>query len=80
MEVKTTLRPEGVGRFVEKLSRFLEWYPVYRGRTVYGAVAYLEGGDSVTAYAERRGLFVIRAAGNSARIVNAEDFEPRSFG
>ena len=79
VEVKTTLRPEGVGRFLEKLSRFLEWYPEYRGRTVYGAVAYLEGTDSVTAYAERQGLFVIRATGNSASIVNAEDFEPRSF-
>ena len=79
VEVKTTLRPEAVGRFVEKLSRFLEWYPEYRGRTVYGAVAYLEGADSVTAYAERQGLFVIRATGNSASIVNAEDFEPRSF-
>ena len=79
VEVKTTLRPEAVGHFVEKLSRFLEWYPEYRGRTVYGAVAYLEGGDSVTAYAERQGLFVIRATGNSASIVNAEDFEPRSF-
>ena len=79
VEVKTTLRPEGVGRFVEKLSRFLEWYPEYRGRTVYGAVAYLEGADDVTTYAERQGLFVIRATGKSASIVNAEDFEPRSF-
>ena len=79
VEVKTTLRPEGVGRFVGKLSRFLEWYPEYRGRTVYGAVAYLDGGDDVTMYAERQGLFVIRATGNSASIVNAEDFEPRSF-
>lgn len=80
VEVKTTLRLEDVGHFVEKLSRFLEWYPEYRGRTVYGAVAYLEGADSVTAYAERQGLFVIRATGNSASIVNAEDFELRSFG
>ncbi len=79
VEVKTTLRPEAVGRFVEKLSRFLEWYPEYRGRTVYGAVAYLDGGDDVTTYAERQGLFVIRATGNSASIVNAEGFEPRSF-
>ncbi len=79
VEVKTTLRPEAVGRFVEKLSRFLEWYPEYRGRTVYGAVAYLDGSDDVTTYAERQGLFVIRATGNSASILNAEGFEPRSF-
>ncbi len=79
VEVKTTLRPEGVARFVEKLSRFLEWYPEYRGRTVHGAVAYLDAGAAVAKYAERQGLFVIRATGNSASIVNAEDFEPRSF-
>ena len=51
-----------------------------RGRSgVRLQVATGDGGDSVTAYAERQGLFVIRATGNSASIVNAEDFELRSF-
>lgn len=30
-------------------------------------------------YAERRDLFVIRATGNSASIVNLGDFQPRNF-
>ena len=30
-------------------------------------------------YAEKQGLFVIRATGSSASIVNAEGFRPRTF-
>ena len=79
VEVKTTLRSEGVTHFLGKLSRFGEWFSEYRDRRVYGAVAYLQGSDSVTRYAERQGLFVIRATGSSASIVNAPDFKPRVF-
>lgn len=30
-------------------------------------------------YAERKGLFVIRATGDSASIVNKEDYKPKAF-
>ena len=79
VEVKTTLRPEDVGRFRSKLVRFKEWWPEYRDRKVYGAMAYLQASDEVALHAERQGFFVIRATGDSASIVNAEDFEPRVF-
>ena len=79
VEVKTTLRPNDVKRFLEKLSRFLEWFPEYGGRRLYGAVAYLRSESESAVHAERQGLFVIRATGSSASIVNAEDFEPRAF-
>lgn len=79
VEVKTTLRPKDVTRFLKKLSEFVEWFPEYRERRIYGAVAYLRSDGSVTAHAERQGLFVIRATGNSATIVNAPDFKPRAF-
>ena len=39
VEVKTTLRPEDVGRFAAKLERFKDWWPEYRDRRVYGALA-----------------------------------------
>ena len=80
VEVKTTLRSEDVTEFLDKLSQFVEWSPEYRERRIYGAVAYLKSDASVTKYADRRGLFVIRATGNSASIVNEPDFEPRAFG
>ncbi len=79
VEVKTTLRPEDVGRFRSKLVSFKEWWPEYRDRKVYGAMAYLQASDDVARHAERQGFFVIRATGDSASIVNAEDFEPRVF-
>ncbi len=80
VEVKTTLGSEDVTEFLDKLSQFVEWSPEYRERRIYGAVAYLKSDVSVTKYADRRGLFVIRATGSSASIVNELDFEPRLFG
>ncbi len=79
VEVKTTLRPEDVRRFRSKLGRFKEWWSEYRDRTVYGAMAFLQAADGVALHAERQGFFVIRATGDSASIVNVEDFEPRVF-
>ena len=80
VEVKTTLRAEDVGQFLEKLGRFTVYAPGYRGKKIYGAVAYLKTDASVVAHAERQGLFVIRATGNSASIINDADFRPRLFG
>ena len=79
VEVKTTLKSEQVTEFLEKLQRFTVYEPLYRGKRIYGAVAYLKADSSVTLYAERQGLFVIRATGSSASIVNDEEFVPRVF-
>ncbi|MCY3969201.1 MAG: hypothetical protein OXG74_04680 [Acidobacteria bacterium] len=80
VQVRTTLRPEDVTEFLTKLPKFTDFAQEYRGRRILGAVAYLKSDGAVTTYAERKGLFVIRATGSSASILNDEDFEPRSFG
>ena len=51
-------------------------FRITRRRTIYGAIAYLESGEDVARHAERQGLFLIRATGSSASIVNAPDFRP----
>ena len=79
VEVKTTLRPRDVKRFLAKLGQFREWCPEYRRHTIFGAVAYLKADTSVCTHAERQGLFVIRATGKSASITNEPDFRPRAF-
>ena len=79
VEVKTTLRPEDVPHFLRKLDRFTVYVPAYRGKKVYGAVAYLKADKSVQAHAQRQGLFVIRATGSSASIINNKGFVPRVF-
>ena len=79
VEVKTTLRPGDVGHFLEQLGKFTTYRPLYRGRKIYGAVAYLKADKSVQAHAQRQGLFVIRATGSSASIINNKGFVPRVF-
>ena len=79
VEVKTTLKADDVKQFLEKLNKFTEYEPVYRGKQVYGAVAYLRVEQDSELYAERQGLYVIRATGNSASIINDAGFVPRVF-
>ena len=80
VEVRPTLRSEDVTEFLSRLPRFTDLAHVYQGRRILGAVAYLKSDSTVTTYAESQGLFLIRATGSSASILNARDFEPRSFG
>ena len=80
VEVKTTLKVRDVDHYLDTLRHFNELMPDYAGRAVYGAVAYLKADESSDTYAERQGLFVIRATGSSASITNGRDFRPRTFG
>ena len=79
VEVKTTLKVRQVDHFVGRMQEFTDLMPRYRGSTVYGAVAYLRADESSDSYAERQGLYVIRATGSSASITNPRDFRPRTF-
>ena len=83
----SSLNNPGSGRKVRDVAHFLETLrnvtvvlPEYAAHAAYGAVAYLKANESADAYAERQGLFVIRATGSSASITNREDFRPRTFG
>jgi len=79
VEVKTTLRPNDVKKFVAKLKNAKIWMPEFNDKTVIGAMAYIKvtGGSRIMAI--NKGLFAIRATGNSASIVNDSSFEPRKF-
>lgn len=79
VEVKTTLRVKHVEHFLEKMSHAKEWMAEYKNYEVLGAVAFLLAEEAADTLAEKKGLFVIRATGDSAAIVNADDFQPRHF-
>ena len=79
VEVKSTLKVGDVKHFLGKLERILMLAPGYKSKHVYGAVAYLRAEEEADRYAQRQGLFVIRATGKSARIVNGEGFKPKRF-
>ena len=79
VEVKTTLRVKHVKEFLWELDQFTEWLPEYRDRRVYGAVAYIKVVEEAEKYAARQGLFVIRATGSNASIINPAGFKPKCF-
>lgn len=80
VEVKTTLKPRHVESFLQKLARLDEFLPRYVQNKVYGAVAYLRSESDAHTYSIKNGLFVIRATGNSASIINSAKFQPVNFG
>lgn len=66
-------------KFLKKLSEAKVFMPEYRSMTVYGGVAFLKANSNSEVMAESKGLFVIRAIGSSASIINKEDFIPKEF-
>lgn len=72
--------PEDVAYFIERMDQFPTHVPFCNGKKIYGAVAYINEGESVHAHAERQGLFVIHATDDCISIVNDEQFQPRAFG
>ncbi len=79
VEVKTTLRVQDVKDFLVNLDQFTTRMPYHKDKTIYGAVAWLRADAEADIYAERQGLFIIRATGSSASIVNREGFKPQVF-
>lgn len=79
VEVKTTLTPEDVTRFMAAMKDFSRYFPYWGLRAVYGAVAYIHCEAKAEVFAERRGLYVIHATGGSASILKRKKFKPTSF-
>ena len=79
VEVKTTLKVKDVDHFLNKLGDFKELVPYHKDKKLYGAVAYLKSDEFSNSYAEKKGLFVIRATGSSAKIINGEGFKAKKF-
>jgi len=63
----------------QRLSQYQakKWMPEYLDKKVFGAVAFISEDAGTMAMAEKNGLFVIRATGDSASIINQETFQPK---
>jgi len=80
IEAKSRLETDYVKDFLEQLPNFFDYYPLYRGLKLYGAVAGLSVDASAARYAYKKGLFVLVPAGELVQIWNDENFIPRTFG
>ena len=79
VEVKTTLRPSDVTDFHEKLWKAKEYVAAFKGKKMFGAMAYITTDGAAERMSEKLGFFVIKATGSSSSIVNNRDFIPKAF-
>jgi hypothetical protein len=79
VEVKSTLSVDDVKEFVEKLSRFRDFFPEHDQRQLYAAVAGISIDPGADRYAYRQGLFVLAQSGETVVILNDAQFQPRAW-
>ena len=79
IEAKTKLNKGDVDSFIKGLDRFREAFGEYADRKIYACVAFIRSTNKTLAYAEKRGLFVIRATPPDVRLLNGEGFKPTKF-
>lgn len=80
IEVKTTMTVEKVNEFLEKLTRIRTWFPEYKDKTIYAAIAGVRYEESSDKYGYRKGLFVLTNTGEGIiKIANNKDFKPTTF-
>jgi hypothetical protein len=81
VEIKSVMTLEAIQDFLVDLDGFTNFFPLYRGYQIYGAVAGLDVSEDVARHAYRRGLFVLRVSGEDmVQIHNDAKFIPRDFG
>ena len=79
IEVKTTLRVSDVKSFIKKLQKARTYLRMDDDEVIYGAIAYLQADAGSEIFAQKEKLFVIRATGDSAAIINQPDFVAEKF-
>ncbi len=79
VEVKSKLDAEDVKHFIKQLRFVREHSQRFRDKQIIGAVAFLKDYCDASAFAINKGLFAIRATGDSAVILNEEGFQPLKY-
>jgi len=82
IEVKNKLQKRMVDRFTEKkLPKFMEIFPEYRERRLFGGIGALVVKDDVSRYAEKAGLYVLtQTSEGGAALANRKTFRAKEFG
>ncbi len=82
IEVKNKLQKRMVDRFVDKkLPKFMQIFPEFRGRRLFGGIGALVVKDDVSRYAEKAGLYVLtQTSEGGAALANRKTFRAKEFG
>ncbi len=81
IEVKNKLNKRMIDKFIDKkLPDFKTVFPEYKDYRVSGGIGALVVKDDDSAYAEKKGLYVLTQRGDGgAMLTNREDFKPKAF-
>jgi len=81
IEVKNKLSKRMINKFIDKkLPGFKTVFPEYKDYRVSGGIGALVVKDDDSAYAEKKGLYVLTQRGDGgAMLTNREDFKPKVF-
>ena len=80
IEVKTTLTVEYVKEHEERLQRFMQCFPGFKGSQLHGAVAALHFNETSDRYAYKQGLYVMTLVGKDmVTIINDKKFQPKEW-
>jgi hypothetical protein len=79
VEVKASLSVEAVREFLDDLRQFRDFFPEYADWQVHGAVAGMRIEDGADRYAYQQGLFVLAQTGDTVKILNDAQFQPKAW-
>ena len=79
IEVRTKFYKKDVVEFVKKMKKTRKYLRIKDHEKIFGAIAYQDSNIRSEVYAQNQKLFVIRATGDSAAIINNPDFVPGTF-
>ncbi len=80
VEIKTTCTTHYVDHLFKVLKKFKKFRPDYKHYKVYGAIAALKFNSNSEKYAEKNGLFVLKATDDGiVSIKNDKTFLPKEF-
>jgi hypothetical protein len=78
-ESKSTLRPEHVSEFRDKLARSRGFLPEAQGRRVFGVLGSFLLDPSLVGAGERHGLIMVGLGTGLLQVLNGTGFAPRAF-
>lgn len=77
VEAKTNPSQKDVKELVRHIESFPRFFHEYKGWPVMGALAGIKVSSSVSAYAEKCGLYVLSPSGNTMKVLNKKSFKPK---
>jgi len=79
VECKSKLTHAHVDEHLERMEKLKRLFPLYKNHKALGAVAAMVMSDSVKAYAQNQGFYVLCQNGDNVVVSNTEAFTPRAW-